>query len=32
MVVPGVVAPTTTSLLVSSAMLSTGTVCQMKAT
>jgi hypothetical protein len=32
MVVPGVVAPTTTSLLASSAMLSTGTVCHTNAT
>jgi hypothetical protein len=32
MVVPGVVAPTTTSLLVNSAMPSTGTVCHTKAT
>ena len=32
MVVPGVVAPTTTSLLVNSVMLRTGTVCHTKAT
>ena len=32
MVVPGVVAPTITSLLVNSAMLVTGTVCHTNAT